>query len=59
MNRGELLVSEVAKMEVYADAERGSADDLSHQAADGCYGKRIRSADDDVCMTGAVCSRWR
>ena len=39
MNRGELLVSEVAKMEVYADAERGSADDLSHQAADGCYGE--------------------
>ena len=50
MNRGELLVSEVAKM----DAERGSADDLSHQAADGCYGKLIRSADDDVCMAGAV-----
>ena len=39
MNRGELLVSEVVKMEVCADAERGSADDLSHQAADGCYGE--------------------
>ena len=34
--------------------QSGSADDLRHQAADGCYGKRIRSADDDVCMAGAV-----
>ena len=39
MNRGELLVSEVVKMEVCADAERGSADDLRHQAADGCSGE--------------------
>ena len=39
MNRGELLVSEVAKMEVCAGAERGSADDQSHHAVDGCYGE--------------------